>query len=232
MSFDPNDFIGHMTDDLCLLCGEKLYINRNEDRWCSCEQCHYGTEDYENVFSVFSSFSSARKKIKIAICGLACSGKTDVSKLLQNIYQDHKSIVVKFSDPHYKILEILGEKKHRLFMQDMSDITKKYFGKDVFIRIFDRKIQEIASDHDVIICDDLRYKLSFDYLKKNNWIILYIDADDKVRKERSDALGLEWNPKHNSEQCHLFKNETDYVIVNNGTKEALKNKTSDLIFKY
>jgi len=161
--------------------------------------------------------------LKIAIAGLACAGKTTVYNNLATIYEKNTSLI-KFAKPHYDVLSILGVPKNRLFMQDFSDLAKKHFGEDIFVKAYDNYVNEYEIDNniDVLICDDLRYQIEFDYCKMNDWYLIYVESDENLRKERSDKLGLKWNPKHNSEQCHLFYHKCDLLLKNNGTVEEFK----------
>jgi len=159
------------------------------------------------------------KNKKIVFCGLACAGKTTAQQYFKG------SMVLKFAQPHYDVLQILGVKKHRAFMQEFSDLAKKYFGEDIFIKIFERKAKTYSQIKSLLICEDLRYLTEFESCLKNGWTIVYIEADEKLRKERSDKLGLEWRPDHNSEQDPpLFKNRCHHIITNNGTIEEFKQK--------
>jgi len=163
------------------------------------------------------------KKKKIVFCGLACCGKTTAQKCFRS------STVLKFAQPHYDVLKILGVEKHRLFMQEFSDLVKKYFGEDIFVKIFERKAKIYNRIKSILICEDLRYLIEFESCLKNGWTMVYIEADEKLRKERSDRLGLDWNPNHNSEaDPPLFKNRCHYIITNNGTIDEFKQKIFEL----
>ena len=162
---------------------------------------------------------------KIAICGLACAGKTMANNTIVS------ATTLKFAQPHYDVLNILGVNKDRLFMQEFSDLAKKHFGQDIFVKIFESKTEIYERIKSIVICDDLRFQIEFDSCIKNNWTLIYIDADKFLRKERSDKLGLKWNPNHNSEKSHLFKDRCHYIIENNGTIKQFKNQLRKLNFK-
>jgi len=159
---------------------------------------------------------------KIAIAGLACAGKTSVYEHM--LSKDKRIKRIKFAKPHYDVLDVLGVPKHRFFMQEFSDLAKKHFGQDIFVKAYDNYVNkfEAADKNCLLVCDDMRYQIEFDYCKSNDWYLIYVDADEKLRKKRSDALGLEWKPHHNSEQCHLFYHKCDIIIKNNTTLDELK----------
>lgn len=154
---------------------------------------------------------------KIAICGPACAGKTTVCNMLFDGY------TLKFAQPHYDVLNVLGVPKHRLFMQEFSDLVKKHFGEDIFVKIFERRAEELESKGNIhlLICDDIRYLLEINSCLENNWKLVYVYADPQIRRERSDALGLTWSPNHSSEQIDNYRAFCHHDIINNTTLEKL-----------
>ena len=63
---------------------------------------------------------------RIGIVGPQCAGKTTLAEMLG--YP-----VIKFADPLYAINNALHIGKHRAFMQEMSEVVKKHFGRRKFI---------------------------------------------------------------------------------------------------
>ena len=161
---------------------------------------------------------------KIAICGLACAGKTTAYKAIAS------GTTLKFAQPHYDVLNILGVTKNRQFMQEFSDLAKKHFGQDVFVNIFEKKAKLYSQIKSILTCDDLRFQIEFDSCMKNNWVLVYIESDEKYRKARSDKSNLSWEPHHNSEKANLFKHRCHFIVENNGTIKQLENKIRNLDF--
>jgi len=163
--------------------------------------------------------------IKIALVGPACSGKTSAYEYIKKLCDEKNIYLLKFAQPHYDVLAILHQEKHRPFLQEFSDLAKEHFGEDIFVKIFEEKVNDISQDNiGILICDDLRYLIEYDSCYFYDWNFIYIDAHESIRKERSDKLGLKWNPKHNSEQCHVFKDKCAIQIENNDLLDDFLNK--------
>ena len=182
--------------------------------------------------------------IKIAICGLAQAGKTTTANILKQKIQTKITepvYFIKFAQPHYNTLHLLNQTKNRGFMQEFSDLAKKYFGEDVFLQHFKEQEKNYKTCFPIsnLICDDLRYMLEFNYCLNNDWHIILIVASENIRKKRSDALGFEWKPNHSSEQFinladAYYKQSPNLennfnTIINNGTLSDLKENIHNLL---
>jgi dephospho-CoA kinase len=222
------DFIGDNPDSQII---GTVYPNGNVklDSCYKCPNCGH---------SILLGKEKETKYKKIMICGEACSGKTTCMNYITKIYKkiNEKCIIyfMKFAEPHYQTLEILNQQKNRLFMQEFSDLAKKHFGESIFVDAFDANVKREFPFHyisnGIIICDDLRYLIEYEYARKNEWYIIYIDADEKIRKERSDKLGLKWNPNHSSEsELPLFKNKCDAIIENNDSFDCFYEQIDKII---
>ena len=170
---------------------------------------------------------------KIIFTGLACAGKTEAYKYILHLYEKKiikiQPILIKFAKPHYQILDILYQNKNRLFLQEISDVAKKHFGNDIFVNIFDKNVSKYTPES-LLICDDLRYKLEFDYAINNDWLIIFIDANEKIRKKRSDFLKLKWSPSHSSEsELSLFKDNCHFHIKNENNIDGLYNQLNTIL---
>lgn len=159
---------------------------------------------------------------RIAICGQQCSGKTTVADILSQYY-DFK--YVKFADPLYRISEAIGQPKNRGFMQEESDLCKKYFGDDIFIRLFEKQICGVGS----VLCDDLRYIEEMAFCKKHNFKTVYVFAEEEIRKFRANLLSLKFLPLHSSEMTTKLMVDCDFVIYNNGSYHDLERQAWQII---
>lgn len=128
--------------------------------------------------------------MNIAIVGPQCAGKTTFAKATG-------FEIVKFAEPLYAVNRAIGVKKNRSFMQEFSDLVKAHFGRNYFINKFAR-LTEAFPDRQ-FVCDDVRYSRELNYLKNRGWSVVYIDADEAVRRTRATRLGLEFLPDHPSE---------------------------------
>lgn len=170
--------------------------------------------------------------IKIAICGEQCAGKTTCAGQFLETFKNSR--ILKFADPHYQVLNILKVFKDRLFMQEFSDLAKKHFGQDIFVKIFEKATEEIEKDDNIkksiLVCDDLRYIIENKSCIENDWITIYINCKEEIRHARSDKLGLVWSPNHISEmELPEFRDGCDYSITNNGSIEDFKHGVDNII---
>lgn len=155
-----------------------------------------------------------RCSMRIAIIGKQCSGKTSVANILLDKLGRENGVILKFAQPIYDVLNVLDLKKHRVFMQEFSDLTKKHFGNDFFVCSFGKRMSRINSDK-IIICDDVRFQDEVDFLDENNFQFIIVEADGEIRKSRADALGLQYNEEHNSEKLDLNIPKHKLYIINN-----------------
>jgi dephospho-CoA kinase len=156
--------------------------------------------------------------MSIFFLGQQCAGKTSAAKTLQTIIPN---AIVKFATPLYMINEALQIPKNRAFMQEMSDLAKKYYGQDVFVRIFERTYGHLGN----LINDDCRYKLEVAMLQEESWRSCAILADTHIRKQRAEKLGLSFIENHPSElEVPESVSKCDYIITNNGTLSDFQRK--------
>jgi len=168
---------------------------------------------------------------KVAFIGQQCAGKTTAAMVVQSNIEHH----MKFAWPLYSINQILGVHKHRGFMQEQADLIKKHFGRKFFIDAFagEMNFQNIVTSREdklVLVNDDCRLQLEFDYLKNHGWQTVYIEASEEIRRERAKTLGLEFIADHNSEtEVPSLKSQCDLVIVNEGALEEFKETVKRLV---
>lgn len=167
--------------------------------------------------------------MNIAFIGEQCAGKTTAANTLLSSDKTWKKIA-KFIEPIYKINEILGVDKNRIFMQEIGELIRREFGEDFFVNRF--KLQYKGEDW--LLCDDVRKIIEFETIKEFGFITVYIDADEEIRIERSRKLGLVFNPNHAAEQeIRLLRDKCDYIIQNNtNNPNALLKQILRIVFVY
>jgi dephospho-CoA kinase len=167
--------------------------------------------------------------IKIAITGKQCAGKTTVADLLLQNFGGSK---IKFIDKLYQINNLLGVPKNRGFMQDLGESVRKYFGQDYFTKDFEKRAKQSKEN---LICDDLRKKVEFESAKKSGFIMVFIDSNEKNRKNRATLLGLDFIENHPAEQeISTLINKCNIIVENNGSIKELQEKVVEIftpIFK-
>jgi dephospho-CoA kinase len=162
---------------------------------------------------------------KIAFIGQQCAGKTTAALVAQPDTDNHS----KFAKPLYAVNNALSVPKNRAFMQQVADLVKECFGQEFFIDAFDELLWWYNNDK-LIVNDDCRLQLEFNYLKSYGWQTVYIDASEEIRRQRAKALGLEFIADHNSEtEVPSLKSQCDLVIVNEGTLEEFEEKVRWLV---
>jgi len=163
---------------------------------------------------------------KIAIIGEQCAGKTTVAQSIQRYFDG--AVVIKYASPHYGVLHILGKEKNRSFMQEFSDLAKKHFGQDCFLKSFEKNVGGVLMNPQLkaislMVCDDVRYKAELELCQKLGFITIFVSASTDTRVRRARALNLDFITDHNSEtEVPGLQTYCDYIVQNNGDKDALE----------
>ena len=155
---------------------------------------------------------SKENKIRIAFMGKKSSGKDTCFELISQIYEN--CVNLKFAGPLYKILTYAQNtckfkvEKDRKFLQYIGTQWGRDIDKNVWLNLMKESIEN-NNDKNIIITD-LRFQNEFDYLKKNNFIIVklvrdYIPTEQECEKE---SLHISENDLN---ECTSF----DYEIYNN-----------------
>ena len=161
--------------------------------------------------------------MNIGIIGPQCAGKSTLAEYLGGV-------VVKFAAPLYAVNKTLGIPKNRGFMQELSDLVKKYQGRDYFLKSFANFTQPSNGDH-LLICDDIRYELEAEYLINQGWRLIYIDATEQIRRDRARKLGLDFKPHHDSEIEIESLSDWCCICVNNNHNDIDRLKKRALEIK-
>lgn len=128
-------------------------------------------------------------KIKIAISGKFCSGKTTLSnQIISLITSKYRNIAIKkvsFASEVKRIAEqtFLMKEKNRNLLQLIGRKMRE-IDEDVFCKYIVNDIDMDINSNQLIILDDLRYKNEMEYLKNNGFIIirLNITRDEQYRR--------------------------------------------------
>lgn len=175
----------------------------------------------------------------ICCVGRMQAGKTTAIQYIKdNWFTDSDVWVqepIKFAEPHYAVLDILGVKKHRAFMQQFSDLAKEHFGQSIFCEMVEEKLRELlynlsdSNNSDIVYCihfDDVRYVEEWNVLSSLSKELgaklhtIAIEATDDVRKSRNPTNYQ--NNSHNSEiQYDSLRNLADYIVENNNIPDNL-----------
>lgn len=135
--------------------------------------------------------------IKIAFLGKMHSGKTTALNKIWELAEkaDLWPMLTKFAKPLYDSQELFVGKdvqKNRIFLQELSSLSKKCFGRDILSVCFTERIKRLEKDFPqkrmVLLCDDVRVQSDFDTAKECGFTIIGIAASDKIRKQRNPKL--------------------------------------------
>ncbi len=182
------------------------------------------------------------KKIIIGIIGEKGSGKGTVSNYLMENYKiDHFCV----SDILKRTLENIHILPTRENYNKLAISLKKTFKKTVLI---DALIEDIEKDKaKIVIADGIRMNGDVEPFRKkykNNFYLLYVTADVKVRyertKKRKEKAGedkttfkqfkkQEKNPTE--KDIPKIGKKADFILNNNGTKEQLEAQIKEIAKK-
>ena len=186
----------------------------------------------------------SKKIYGIGICGKMGSGKTTIVQglayhLKQQVGEDNSTVLLlKFAQPIYEAvssLHVSTDPKPRSFMQRYGELCREEFNDDVFERALEKRMLDIINnelpqrnaDYTLFLCDDIRFKGEEELLRKHNFLLLKVEADDDIRKER---LGITYvNDQHRSEK-ELEEIKIDRVIKNNDDFIKLMDELKDIVF--
>lgn len=157
----------------------------------------------------------------IQLSGPQGAGKTTLARAITAKARDlgfDKVFTIKFAEPLYDQHEYLLNKMSRetgierdlkdgTLLQRLGDHWREKYGKNIFVTILNKRIQEITQRcHDervLIIVDDLRYRNEFDGV--NTSLYVRLDASEDVRQFRAEN----WRPN----TAHSSENDLrDYVM--------------------
>lgn len=172
--------------------------------------------------------------VLIGLTGLKSSGKTEVSKIVEELtgnaresfakplkevckivfgltdeqlYGDEKEKMSKWSVTPRKIMQFVGTE---MFREKLSELISN--AEDIWILNMQNKIN---NNQDIII-DDVRFSNEAEIIRKFGGVIIQIKRDDiNIIDTHKSEMFLEIKP--------------DYVINNNGTLEDLRNEVQKII---
>lgn len=146
--------------------------------------------------------------MKIAICGSICSGKTTISNLLKKKY-NLELYSFGYNVKKYCELFFNMKYKNRKLIQDFAEKIKE-IDENVWINLLDKQI----NNKDNIIIDDLRFENEFNYLKKNNFIIIKLNIDKETQLKRIKKLYKDQYNEHIDRLNHISELEINNIKGN------------------
>lgn len=167
------------------------------------------------------------QKYNLAISGKARSGKDTSVDYILNMYPEN--IKLSFASELYRVTGNVQRdcnfevEKDRELLQFLGEWIR---GKNpnYFVECAERKLQKIASNDNSpnILVSDLRYKNEAEMLKRNNFILIRINREDRPRMTPEQE-------NHKSEVDLDDYNDWDYIINNDTTLDDLYEKLDEIL---
>jgi dCMP deaminase len=175
----------------------------------------------------------------IGLTGRNGSGKTEVSEYLKNRGFEYHSL----SDEIRNEIRRRGQEITREVLIEVGNDLREKFGPGV---LAERILLNLENDHNFVI-DSIRNPYEVEVLKRReDFILLAVDADQAIRFERSRKRGREsaaqtleqfiseekrelesTNPA--SQQLEATRRKANMVVTNDGTLEELHRKLDELL---
>lgn len=170
---------------------------------------------------------------KLAVVGKMRSGKDTVASMLL----DQGFQTIAFADGITEIIkmyfpEALTGAKPRTHYQHIGQQLRQ-LNPNVWVNYLDRRINEFTTVNKIIITD-CRQTNEAEYLKKNGFMIIKVEADEELRIERMKQAGEIVTPEqlHHDTEKQVDLIVPDYVIDNNSTQEQLAKGVEEMLQYY
>ncbi len=180
----------------------------------------------------------AEDKIIIGTVGKIASGKGAITN---HVLEKYQATEYRFSDILRDILQRVHLDVVRENFASLSLGLRKYYGQDILAYALAQDIKN--DDNKIIVVDGIRRIQDLKYLKEmQEFILVYVDADIKVRYERLIGRNEKQDDKMKTfeefQNDHELETETsikelrniaDVTIDNNGTLEELNKQIDKII---
>jgi dephospho-CoA kinase len=167
---------------------------------------------------------------KIAITGRMGSGKSSLSKIIQ---EQEQAYVTSFSSKIRDIVVELNLTPNRTILQETGDFFRK-FDEHVWTNALLKEIDKIEKS---IVIDGIRYEFERNKLVSSGFkIIKIITSSDTIRRSRiskrdnvsiSNDIWEKW--QNHPTELYVDKIIADYSITNNDSLEKLKISISEIL---
>ncbi len=163
--------------------------------------------------------------MKIALVGKMRSGKDSVAKFF---IDNANAKQIAFGDEIKKVAreyfpEIVAKGKPRKLYQVIGQIFRS-FDPDIWVKGLDKnmRIAYVKGARNFVVTD-VRQLNEYEYLKREGFTVIKVEADDELRKERIAKSGDTFEPADFYHETETTVNDIpyDYLITNNTTLEDL-----------
>jgi hypothetical protein len=159
-------------------------------------------------FEEFNNFEKKENKLKIAVSGKICSGKTTFTNILKeeisNIYRISVASRLKWLAINLFGMSPNPDKKNRLLLQELGVKLREQCA-DVWINSFFDDCQKYTN----VMCDDIRFKNELQKVKDNNFITIRLNISEKTQKERIVKCYPDNYEQHLKNTQHISETDLD-----------------------
>lgn len=178
----------------------------------------------------------------IALVAESGAGKGLFVEIVKKLLPELSIVSVRFSDPLVEILDLLGKERSRDNIDTLVTALREAFhDQGILEGALKKRLQGIKAD--IVILDGLRKEKEVPLVRESNGILVYINADQRVRYERRkgeaekpDELGMSWekfveqgNAPPQREIRHIGEIMADAIIENNASVEEFALKIKEFI---
>lgn len=160
--------------------------------------------------------------LKIAITGRMGSGKSSLSKIIEDL---EEAYITSFSSMIRHILLELDLEPTRTLLQETGDFFRK-FDNLVWAKAL---LKEISNIEKPIVIDGIRYDFERDKLVSAGFKVIKVHSLDELRRKRiakrdhlsiTDIMWTDW--QNHSTELYVDAIQADYNIMNNESFEQLR----------
>ena len=172
--------------------------------------------------------------MKIAITGKMCSGKTTISKYLQEIEPRFQifSFGKKVKEVASDLFQMDPNIKDRSLLTSIGEKMRE-INSDVWINYIIHQTKNI----EYCLIDDLRYQNEYQILSENGWKIIQLKISDELQENRIKQIYPDNYQDHLKNRNHLSelnkfewrKNQPNLIIDTSIDEEKIKEKLNTFI---
>lgn len=170
------------------------------------------------------------------------AGKGLFVELLKKLLPDRHIVSIRFSDPLYNIIEILGKETSRQNIDTLATALREGFHDEgILMGAIRKRLSTIEAD--IVILDGLRKEKEVALVREREGILVFIAADQRIRYERrrqtaekSDEFNMSWeqfkeqsNAAPHREIRMIGETMANVAIENNGTVEEFEVKVKKFV---
>jgi len=167
-------------------------------------------------------------KLVIGLSGHMGSGKTTAAKYLLQHYSP-KACIISLAYPIKSAVQSITNKLitdsnksiMRPVLQSYGEAMKQLWGDDYWMNHANQRWKLGQKNHDVMICDDIRFPAEADWIRRSGGVVISIRRHED-QNEFSDHIS----------ETSVDLVEADYVIDNHGSLGSFLNDTRAAVSDY